>query len=294
MKTLRIAIVLFFVLTVAGYAFYAVKEEQRQDNIAPEIICSEDMIEVGVGVSEEELLAGMTATDNKDGDVTDSLVVVSKSKFTEKGKFKVNYAAFDSKNNVGTYSRSVIYTDYVSPHFSLSEPLRYTVGTSEYGLLNKISAVDCIDGEISSQIKLKYDGDSVYYGNTGTQGVVFQVTNSAGDTIQLEVELEILSEERYALPYPALTEYLVYTQVNVPVDAASYLSGILVGNVTYAFEDYDNPEIAYSALENVVIDEQVDYSTPGTYRIYYTFNQWNDLGELEAQGITTLYVIVEE
>ncbi|MGN0299321.1 MAG: hypothetical protein ACI4C1_09105 [Lachnospiraceae bacterium] len=294
MKTLRIAIAAFFTLTVIGYMFYSVNDAKKQDNIAPEIQCAEDTIEAGVAVSEEELLAGMTATDDKDGDVTDSLLVVSKSKFTEKGKRKVNYAAFDSHNNVSTYSRTLIYTDYVSPQFTLSEPLRYSVGTLEYGLLSKLSAFDCIDGDISGQIKLKYDGESVYYGDTGSQGIVFQVTNSAGDTVQFEAKLEILSEELYRLPYPALREYLVYTKVNVPIDASSYLSGLQSSNVINPMEDYDNPDIGYIARENIVIDDQTDYSTPGTYQIYYTFYQWNERDELQKQGTTTLYVIVEE
>lgn len=267
MKLVRWLTVLLFAVTTVYFAFYTIKDKAETDAVPPVISCTSDTLEASIHADEAALLEGMSAEDDRDGDVTGSLVVVSKSKFMETGKRRVNYAVFDSYGNVATYSRILTYTDYVSPRFSISEPLRFNANTWSYSLLDKIKAEDCIDGNISGLIKYRFDSDSVYSGEPCKAGVMFQVTNSAGDTALLPVYVELLSEEEYAKPYPVLTEYLVYTQLHQELNPRDYLSGDLFisGNVT--------------------IDDQVDYTTPGVYEIVYT---------LAGQGSVTLYVVVEE
>lgn len=52
------------------------------------------------GIQQEELLKGVTAFDEKDGDVTDSLMVEAVYPSEEEKTAKVIYAAMDSSNNV--------------------------------------------------------------------------------------------------------------------------------------------------------------------------------------------------
>lgn len=267
MKLARWLTVLFFAVTTVFFAFYTIRNKAETDAVPPVISCASDTLEASINADEAALLEDMTAEDNRDGDVTDSLVVVSKSKFMETGKRRVNYAAFDSYGNVATYSRVLTYTDYVSPRFSLSEPLRFNANTWSYSLLDMIRAEDCIDGNISGLIKYKFDGDGLYYGEPSKTGVTFQVTNSAGDTALLPVHVEVLSEEEYAKPYPVLTKYLVYTELYQRLNPRDYLDG------------------RWLASGNVNIEDQVDYTTPGVYEIVYT---------LTGQGSVTLYVVVEE
>lgn len=267
MKFVRWLTVLLFAVTTVYFTFYTMKDKAETDTVPPVISCTSDMLEVSINAGDTVLLEGMKAEDNRDGDVTDSLVVVSKSKFMETGKRRVNYAAFDSYGNVATCSRVIKYTDYVSPRFSLSEPLRFCVDTWSYSPLDSISAEDCIDGDISGLIKYKYEGDGLYYGDSGKTGVTFQVTNSAGDTVQLPVYIEVLREEEYTKEYPELTEYLVYTGLYQKLNPREYLADGLFAAV------------------NVTIDDRVDYTTPGVYEIVYS---------LTGQGSVTLYVVVEE
>ena len=54
---------------------------------------------------------------------------------------------------MATCSRTVRYTDYEKPHFSLSQGLVYPVGGS-VTLLDRLTATDVIDGDISDNIRV--------------------------------------------------------------------------------------------------------------------------------------------
>ncbi|HWT26852.1 MAG TPA: hypothetical protein VN131_02855, partial [Mobilitalea sp.] len=128
MKILRIAGLIVFLLSAAAYMGYKVYQSQSKDTMGPNIIFSNDDISVNVHATDEELLQNVTATDNKDGDVTKSLMIEKISRLTDGNKRTITYAAFDSSNHITRAQREMVYTDYVSPRFQLSEPLRYTVG----------------------------------------------------------------------------------------------------------------------------------------------------------------------
>ena len=75
MKRLRIVIFLFSLGVFAVFAFNSVQEKMTSDYVPPVIQAEYDAIQSSVAVTDQELLTGMTASDNLDGDVTDSLVV---------------------------------------------------------------------------------------------------------------------------------------------------------------------------------------------------------------------------
>lgn len=75
------------------------------DRIAPVITFGEEEIVYREGMSEEGLLEGVTAMDDRDGDVTDSLVVEKVSKMAD-GDVIVSYAAMDRAGNVVKKARS--------------------------------------------------------------------------------------------------------------------------------------------------------------------------------------------
>ena len=154
MRNLRIAILIFFCVVSVLFTVAYVRERLSTDYNAPVIEADSDTLRVSVTAGDQELLEGMTARDNLDGDVTDTLVVVSKSKFISKGVLRVNYAAFDNNRNVGIYSREVTYTDYVSPRFRMDAPLRFASGGSMPDYLEHITAQDCMDGDLTRQIKI--------------------------------------------------------------------------------------------------------------------------------------------
>ena len=88
------------------------------DRRAPQIQIPAEMVTYHEGEDYSVLLAGVTATDNRDGDVTGSLRVESVMPSIN-GQAMVVYIAKDSRNNIGEASRTVLYAaageEIVSP-----------------------------------------------------------------------------------------------------------------------------------------------------------------------------------
>lgn len=81
---------------------------KKQDRTAPVITVSDKKISYTAGDSYDKLLEGVTATDNRDGDLTDE-VFVDKVVPTSKKKAVVYYGVMDKANNVGTARKTVTY-----------------------------------------------------------------------------------------------------------------------------------------------------------------------------------------
>ena len=113
----------------------------------PEITCDSDTLSISVESEDSELLKGVKAEDNRDGDLTDSVRVSSMSNFTEPGKRTITYAVFDKANNAATMERTLEYTDYTSPKITLTEPLRFDISDMEDASLTEhMKAEDCLTG----------------------------------------------------------------------------------------------------------------------------------------------------
>ena len=171
---------------------YALDQNQirrKTDQTIPKISMDQDEIQVSVKDPEKVWKKGITAYDEKDGDITDSLVIESVSTFLEKGRRLVSYAAFDRDGHVAKASRQLIYTDYHSPKISCAKPFSFPVGTQN--ILDSVYATDCIDGDISNKVEIT--GDSVFFLNiAGEYEIWLQVTNSCGDMVTVPVTLEMV------------------------------------------------------------------------------------------------------
>lgn len=280
MRLMRSVLLIFFILAVAVHGFFDVKKMISQDSEPPVITADSDEITLSVEADDKEFLAGMQASDNKDGDVTDSLVVVAKLDFIQKGTFKVNYAAFDSANNVATYTRRATYTDYRSPHFIAESPLRYDISRSA-SVLNNVQVDDVLDGDITVNMRVSYDD----FDGSRTP-VILQVTNSAGDTAVLSVNVYLEDRLSATAPSPALDQYILYTPKGERIDLGAHVIGVYQDWRVREFGDY----LSYS-MDNISYDDSaVDYDTPGEYTVIYSL--YGEEGEL--LGTTELYVVVEE
>ena len=102
MKIVRVVTMAVFILAVLvwGIGKY---HASGLDKVPPVIIADSDEIHVSTQSDESELKKGLTAIDNVDGDITDSIVVANLSQFSEKGVCKIEYLVFDESNNVGYY-----------------------------------------------------------------------------------------------------------------------------------------------------------------------------------------------
>ena len=291
MRRLRIAIIVLFVLSGISFAGYNVVSRLAEDHTPPEISCDSDTVSVSVEDEDidQELLEGVTAKDNKDGDLTDAVRVSSMSNFTEPGKRTITYAVFDKAGQAATLTRTLEYTDYTSPQIQLSAPLRYSLEEmSDVSLTENMSVDDCLDGDLTSQIRATYN-DSVYIQQPGDYTVTVQVSNSAGDTCSVPLTLTVTdssdSNERGKY-YPVLSQCIVYTNVGEQVDLASLVVGLERNGSEYLFTDPDAASLP-GARENVSVSGDVDYGTAGTYNVDYQFTS-----EAGVTATTKLAVVV--
>ena len=280
MRRLRITIVILFVLSGIAFIGYNIANRILSDHTPPVITSDSDTISVSVAAEDSELLAGLTATDNKDGDITDSIRISSMSNFTEPGKRTISYAVFDSSNQAATLTRNLEYTDYVSPKIHQTQPLRFSLNEmDDANLAENMTAEDCIDGDITKQIRASF-GD-VYISTAGSYTITVQVSNSAGDTCSVPVDVTVTdptdSDEREKY-YPVLSEYIAYTDAGVPIDPAAFLIGLERNGTQYLFDT--DAELMPAGRESVVIAGAVDYNTPGTYTLEYQFTN--------ADGVTAV------
>lgn len=266
MKKLKIFTIILFCCSAAAFAGCKLYERLMTDHQAPVISGGEETLQISVADTEEKLLEGMTAEDDRDGDVTSSLVVQEISGFDEAGLRTVTYAAVDNSGNVGYYTRAISYTDYQAPVFALSAPLRFPMGTT-FNICSGITASGSLDGDLTNNITYTLDR-AVSELTAGIYQIEFRVADSAGQTSYLTTELEVYDPTAERIDV-TLNSYLVYLHVNDPFDPAVY----------YAGADREG------ALE---IQSTVNMEAAGTYYVDYIVSDGANMGK------SRLVVVVSE
>lgn len=286
MRRIRLAVVGIFVLSLIAFIVFNIVNRVTTDSTPPVITSESDTVTVSVAAEESELLAGLTATDDEDGDLTGEIMISSMSNFTEPGKRTVSYVVFDASNNASTLTRNLEYTDYTAPQIKLTQPLRYGLNEMEdASLTENMSVQDCLDGDITQQIRATFN-DGSYIAMAGEYGITVQVSNSAGDTCSVPLTVTVTDPaEEIGKYYPMLSDYIVYAPVGGYVDLTSLLIGLENSSTQYLFADA-NPS-APGGIESVAIGGAVDYNTPGTYTVDYQFTSASG-----ATGTTKLAVVV--
>lgn len=272
---------IFCICSAVIFGICLITNKAGVDKNGPKIEMDSEEIQVRISDEKEAMLAGVTATDSKDGDVTESLVVEGISNFIEKGRRKISIVAFDSDNNITRATREIVYTDYESPKIALDEPLLFSIDESNY--TKGMTVTDCLDGDITNRIRITYE-DEMNYGLAGENKLIFSVSNSAGDSLKLPVTVEFYNEETRDNPRVALSEYLVNMKVGEKFMPADYMEGVTINGVYY--ENDDNSRFNFS---NVAIQNPVDGQTPGVFEVEYGVTDSN-----ERTGVVRLIVAVEK
>lgn len=261
---------------------YITMDKLAADSVAPEIIVEDREIELSVRDPRELMLQGITAIDDRDGDVTDSLVIESVYGITEDHRVTVSYAAFDSSGNVAKVRRQIRYTDYESPRFTLSQPLVFSQGKN-FDVLNFVGAEDVIEGDIRRRVKATLlSGTSI--SEEGVHDVQFRVTNSLGETVQLVLPVEVRSD-RSDNAVLTLTDYLIYLPQGGTFSRNQYLEALEYQDVSVDLTGVIPQDVA------VRYSGSVNTNTPGVYTMSYTVSY--NAGHQEYTGSSRLIVVVE-
>lgn len=256
MKALRIITVILFVLAVVLYCGVTYRYDQVLDRVSPQIQCGDTILEVSVTAPEEALLAGLTASDDRDGDLTDKIMVQGISRLLTADTARVTYVVFDSSDNMASCTRTIRYTDYQRPVITLSDLPVYRIypeDDSLQSLLGSLSARDVRDGDLSGQIRIS--AQNVDDTREGTFAVNVQVTNSMGDTEIIPLTI-MIDNEGAADPLVTLREYIRYLRVGDDFDPTDDI-------VTVNGSAYTGTSAA------LTIESDVDTSTAGYYQVCY-------------------------
>ncbi len=285
MKNFRILkyIVICAILGIVGLV--ALLTDLSKDKKGPVFQSEMDVLTVSTGAEGVDLLEGLIAMDEVDGDVTASIVIEQMSRIQADGSRTITYGAFDSSNNVSKYIRMLQYTDYRSPRFSLKGALIFQSWDLSTAL-NMIQVTDCIDGNITNKMKLY----SVENRTSHSRILTVYVTNSSGETLTQSFPVEVLNvtpEEYGMMPQLALSQYVVYKNVgDAEENWETYLKSVKVvkdmGDIEEALQDIED-------LSQVNISAETDMKKPGIYTVDYTYTD-----EMGSTGKTRLFVIVEE
>lgn len=272
MRLIRIAVVVLLCVCMVFYFWATARYNEANDTQAPRIHCESDYLELSVNSDASALMQGLTATDAQDGDLTGEILLAGKDTFLEPGVFYAEYVVFDSHQNFCQFTRRIHYTDYTSPEFALSQPLIFYKGEN-IRYLNYVTARDVLDGDISNQIKVLASNVSNY--TAGTYPVLLEASNSFGDTVQVELMVEVRDRNAHNVNI-ALSGYLVYISQGDSFDPYTLISSVT---------DTDGVRLS---SEGVQVLGAVDTQTPGCYQLIYSYDSDGN------QGQTRLTVVVKE
>lgn len=271
MRIMRISVTVLFILTLIAFSVVFIFEKKNKDNTIPVITLENDFIEVKCDATDEDFLKGVTATDEKDGDLTSEVIVESVSRFIKPGICVVKYAVCDSNNHVAHATRKVKYTDYDSPKFTLEKSLCFSL-YENINISSCIRAIDSIDGDISENIVVT--SPDYTSSSPGIFTLELTVSNKKGDTSNLLLPL-IVEDRSLSAPTIKLKDYLIYVDKNQEIDFEDYLVEATNRN------DKD-------LTSQVEIDDNVNFKESGTYMVHYFVTD-----STGAKGHSVLNVIVE-
>ncbi len=270
MRALKILSVLIAAIAAVLFATSLVVEYLGRDNTLPQITASSNTLEISCNYTQEQLLEGVTAKDEKDGDLTGQILVGDFSRFIEPGVCDLNYVVFDSSEHMATLT----FTDYHSPRFGLSQPLCFEEGsTNNTEVRSLFTANDLLDGDLTDWIT--YVETDASYSTPGEYTITMEVRNSFGDTVSYTFPIHILEENTQTVEI-VLTQGLVYVDQGGTLNPTSYVDSVV------------GEEGTNYGINQLKVDSQVDTATPGLYEVHYEFQ-----GEDGAYGQTWLTVIVQ-
>lgn len=191
------------------------------DDIPPEIILTGDT-EVNVCPGKKYEEAGITVTDNYDGDLTSKVKV-------DETEEKITYTVIDSSGNKKTATRKFIRTDTIQPVISLKgESVIYI---EKGGVYNEIgyTATDNCEGDMTGAVVV----DGVIDTTTpGTQSITYKVIDKAGNETSV-----------------TRTVYVKYPKVDAP-------SGIYKNSMIYLTFD-DGPSNVTGQILDILKEKDV-------------------------------------
>ena len=271
MRIVRIILIAVSILSLGIFGISELIRFSGRDTEAPEITSDRDVLEIPCEYTQEQLMEGLSAKDETDGDLTSEIIAGSFSRFIDTGMCNLTYVVFDSSDQPASLTRKVRFTDYHPPRFTLTEPLVFVEQEGSYTeAMERLSAQDMLDGDLDDWIT-QTDTD-VNYSRAGSYTMSVEVTNSFGDTSTAALPVHVVNGEDQRVQI-TLNTGIVYIEAGENINPRDYIASV----TDFSGESLDASDIS--------IDSGVDRNTPGCYEIHYEADG--------GAGETWLTVIVE-
>lgn len=248
-KGILAGLIVLWLALFAGTAAVMVTSDRKGPEIA---------VPSGADVTYEEgsdtalLLEGVTATDDRDGDVTDSVVIENIFPNDDRTGASVIYAAKDSHNNVTKVTRRVNY----KAAGDVTAPEENTEAEGSDAAPAENAEAEGSDAAPAAEEAQQND----------TEGVKNE-TNA-------KMEIEALPSES---PRMYLNTYETTVKAGSELDKVSYIKEIT--------DDADSQETLFTEIQ---VDGEVDTATPGDYTLTYHVTDSN--GNQSNMAVLTVHV----
>ena len=272
MRYLRLGTVLALVVMLLITAWTVVMD-LRKDKTPPVIHDPREELHISVKDDPSVMLAELTATDDRDGDLTDKILIERISRFGENAQVDVSFVVFDSANNMCRHHRTVYYDDYTAPRFTLTMPLMYNEG-EVVGVMDRLKLHDDLEGDITYKVKL--EDSNVNDSQPGVYEVTLRAVTDHGMDVCVRVPLNVKKYDALA-PRITLSEYLVYIKKGQKLKPQDYITDVVDCN-GYPID-----------LKMVFVYSQVDTNKVGGGQV-----RFETVDGVGRKGYTYLTVIVEE
>ncbi|HCZ39667.1 DUF5011 domain-containing protein [Brochothrix thermosphacta] len=241
-------------------------------NNAPQILGASDKeINQGDVFGQKEILAGVTAIDKEDGDITDQITTRGQVDTEKPGVYPITYSVIDSQGLASTLTINITVkaVPNTAPVITGAKDQTITEGATfgEKEILAGVKATDKEDGDITKNIT--YTG-TVDTAKPGVYPITYNVKDSKGLSATVTINITVKAAPNTA---PVITGAKDQT---IKEGATFGEKEILAGVKATDKEDGD-------ITKNITYTGTVDTAKPGVYPITYNVN---DSKGLAAKPVT--------
>lgn len=239
---------LYFLLVVCVIIIFSgcVISTILTDREPPEIIISEaGMVDLFTDdMDVKDLLKGVTAYDERDGDVTDSLSIVNLVVINDRQSIQVTYAASDKRNNIAQKSKKISYSgtkDFIN--ISLAQEDTADNTPNESGGDTTVEPIETPNNNDTTQEQTTEPQPSQQEGGSGTPVKIDKAAVDATGIPQIELKY---------------TDYTLHK-------GESFTTATALNMVNDTYDDSED------VSNRIVINglEEIDTNTLGDYELSY-------------------------
>lgn len=249
-KNIIVLVIISLISIVMISVTYMMKDRQH-----PTLTVPKDPINVAC-LTKASLLKGVSASDNRDGYITEKVFVENSREEFIKQSGVITYVVIDSSNNVTKVDRKAFFDASNDIVVEVLQPLDIEVNSVHNIECGKFfKATDGCGNDITTDLII----DGVVDISVASDYTVNLALKSHPE-FSKEVKFHVFSKEPVLLPLNIeLKEKVVTVKMHEPFNPKNYLSKVM-------YDNQENKEL----LKKVVIDSTVNVDVVGEYKVTYS------------------------